>query len=165
MVRRRFTFGTLLATSFMVALAAAAAYAGGHQISAQAAPYDIAKRGGALVVSLTNCGLPSSGTMSGTAEGLINGRRQSIPLKLLKTSKRGVYAVTRQWPIEGTWVLRLESRGPHPVGALVELRPEHAAAAAGGAPASGVAIASVRTFYHAVDASEVETSLRTLASL
>jgi hypothetical protein len=52
-------------------------------------------------------------TLVGTAEGLVNGARRSIPLAFDTTSALGVYAVRRQWPREGVWVLRIVLNEDH----------------------------------------------------
>ena len=46
-------------------------------------------------------------TVTGTAEGLVNGQRRCVPLEIAATQSAGVYRVRRQWPSEGVWVLRL----------------------------------------------------------
>jgi hypothetical protein len=47
--------------------------------------------------------------MTGTAEGLVNGTRQSLPLTLTAIDPaEAVYAIAQQWPQEGTWVLHLK---------------------------------------------------------
>ncbi len=59
----------------------------------------------ALVVAAEGCHNPADAKMQGTAEGMIDGKRQSIALKFTPTSKPGVYAVKKQWPAEGNWVV------------------------------------------------------------
>jgi len=49
-------------------------------------------------------------TVTGTAEGLVDGQRRSMPLDVVATAADGVYRVRRQWPSEGVWVLRLVVR-------------------------------------------------------
>ena len=49
---------------------------------------------------------PQTVTITGTAEGIVNGTRQSIPLKLVALESAGVYAVSRVWE-QGRWVLSL----------------------------------------------------------
>ena len=44
--------------------------------------------------------------LTATAEGLVDGVRRSIPVRLDALNEPGVHAVVRQWP-EGTWVLHL----------------------------------------------------------
>jgi hypothetical protein len=47
--------------------------------------------------------------IAGTAEGLVNGVRQSRPVALSAVDRaEGVYAVYQQWPDEGAWVLHLK---------------------------------------------------------
>lgn len=47
--------------------------------------------------------------ITGTAEGLVNGTRQSLPLTLTAVDPAAaVYAIAQQWPQEGTWVLHLK---------------------------------------------------------
>ncbi len=47
--------------------------------------------------------------ISGTAEGVINGTRQSVPLTLTQVDKaEAVYVVSYQWPENGSWVLHLK---------------------------------------------------------
>ena len=45
--------------------------------------------------------------VTGTAEGLLDGARRSIPLEIAPAGTDGVYRVRRQWPSQGVWVLRL----------------------------------------------------------
>ena len=47
--------------------------------------------------------------ISGTAEGIVNGKRESLPLTLLTIDRaEAVYAVGQQWPQDGTWLLHLK---------------------------------------------------------
>lgn len=43
--------------------------------------------------------------VSGTAEGLVKGERRSVALKFENTQRTGVYALSKQWPLEGVWTL------------------------------------------------------------
>lgn len=53
--------------------------------------------------------------VTGTAEGLVNGKRQSLPLALaLVNPAEAVYAITQQWPQDGTWVLHLKGSCANP---------------------------------------------------
>ena len=49
--------------------------------------------------------------VTGTAEGIVNGERRSIPLALSSLPTPGVYAVTKQWP-EGAWIVSLSAVCP-----------------------------------------------------
>ena len=47
--------------------------------------------------------------ISGTAEGIVNGKRESLPLTLITIDRaEAVYAVGQQWPQDGTWLLHLK---------------------------------------------------------
>lgn len=53
--------------------------------------------------------------VNGTAEGLVNGERRSVSLQLMPVGDTpGVYAVSRQWPAEGKWVVHLTGSCPAP---------------------------------------------------
>jgi hypothetical protein len=59
----------------------------------------------ALVVRSSCCDVATV-TISGTAEGIVNGRRESVPLRLVALETPGVYAIPRVWE-QGRWVLKL----------------------------------------------------------
>jgi len=47
--------------------------------------------------------------ITGTAEGLVNGARQSLPLILNDANKaEAIYFIAQQWPDSGAWVLHLK---------------------------------------------------------
>ncbi len=62
-----------------------------------------------LMVRGLACDDPASIRMSGTAEGVVNGARRSMPLELAETAP-GVFAVPR--PPNGQWVLNLMGTCP-----------------------------------------------------
>lgn len=68
-----------------------------------------------LVVRPRLCDSLASVQITGTAEGTVNGARQSVPLKLVEIDRaEGVYGVPHQWPDGGQWVLRLDGSCPAP---------------------------------------------------
>lgn len=89
-------------------------------------PYDAATRGAFLVVHAFHHGTPVGLPVSGTAEGIVNGARRSVPLTFAATTRAGVYTLGRQWPNEGTWTLLVSvAQGPEDkVTAVVDLTPE-----------------------------------------
>jgi hypothetical protein len=95
-----------LAGLFSTALAAPA-HAGPPWISIElpANPYDQATRGAFLVVHAFHHGVPVAFPVTGTAEGIVDGQRRSVPLQFTATAKTGEYALRRMWPREGTWTL------------------------------------------------------------
>jgi hypothetical protein len=118
--------GRLLALCLLIGLALApAAFAGGFQLSAEvpAANNDPELKDAVLVLRTFGCYQPTDAALSGTAEGIVNGRRQSVALELSPTSK-GVVRVKQQWPSEGTWVLAITGSYRGMVNSLiVELGP------------------------------------------
>jgi len=77
-------------------------------IEAPVNPFDPDTRTAVLLVhTMVREGRTSVGDLAGSAEGLVRGARQSVPLRFEATSRPGVYAVRRQWPTDGTWLLRI----------------------------------------------------------
>lgn len=71
-------------------------------------PYDRANRDALLLMhAAMREGVPTARDLVGTAEGIVNGQRQSVALRLDATSQPGVFAVRRQWPAEGAWMLEI----------------------------------------------------------
>ena len=74
-------------------------------------PYDPTARGALLLVHAAFREGPSQvSDVSGSAEGIVDGVRKSVPLHFEATGKTDVYALRRQWPAEGRWVLRVSLR-------------------------------------------------------
>jgi hypothetical protein len=95
-----------LGTALSLALASLA-HAGGAGVSVERA-----KDGKYLVHSFA-CTGPSSVSIVATAEGVVNGERESIPLKLKPMKEPGLYQFERTWPAQGTWLVRMEMSGTH----------------------------------------------------
>ncbi len=71
-------------------------------------PFDPTARGAAFLVhAVFGEGQAQLSDLSGTAEGLVDGARRSITLRFDTTGRPGTFAVRRQWPTEGTWLLRI----------------------------------------------------------
>jgi hypothetical protein len=73
-------------------------------------PHDPGTRGALLTVRTYHHGELISYQLSGTAEGIINGRRQTMPLDIRRLPQAGMYAVRWQKPAQGSWVLVITSR-------------------------------------------------------
>ena len=85
-------------------------------------PYDATTRSALLLVHAFHHGTPVDLPVRGTAEGVVDGKRRTVSLEFRRTSRTGVYALTRQWPSEGRWVLSLGVvQGEAVAGALVTL--------------------------------------------
>jgi len=87
-------------------------------------PYDPASRGAFLVVHTFHHGTLTASGVTGTAEGIVGGTRRTIPIAFDTTSRRGSYALRKQWPAEGTWMLVINTGGQaQGVTALVDIGP------------------------------------------
>ncbi|MGH7507492.1 MAG: hypothetical protein ACRELX_17695, partial [Longimicrobiales bacterium] len=102
--------------------------------------------------------------LAGTAEGLVDGKRRSLPLAIAPTSRAGVYAVRGDVPRSGAWVLVLTlAQGAESTAtALVRLGRDGTVA--------GVTVPSDRsadgwTVPRAVQASDVDAALRDVARI
>jgi hypothetical protein len=95
-------------------LSAAALFAGGLAIEV-ASPKgnpEAAARNAVVVARITACQRPALTTVSATAEGIVSGKRQSIPLKVMNLPTAGTFAVAHEWPKEGTWVVKMVATNP-----------------------------------------------------
>jgi hypothetical protein len=108
----------------------------------------------AVVVRSKGCDVAKV-TLTGTAEGFVNGRRQSVPLQLVALETPGVYAVPRIWEL-GRWVLALS-------GACAE----HKTVAAAIVPLGpgGFVRDAVRYFSRAATPADVDTSLQDVTTV
>jgi hypothetical protein len=79
-----------------------------------------------LAIRSKGCAKPAKVELAGTAEGLVDGARQTVPLaRLTEMPTPGVYAVPHEWPREGVWVVNLTGRcGEAAAGALVPIGPK-----------------------------------------
>jgi hypothetical protein len=104
-----------------------------------------------LVAWTTACHSPEKTSLTATAEGVVNGIRKSIPLKVVSLSTPGTFAVTRDWPNEGTWAIKIVATNPeykdYATSAVVPIQNNVAQTTA------------VRRFYHAPTESELSISL------
>jgi hypothetical protein len=81
---------------------------GGFQISVEtpARSSDPQLKEAVLIARTYGCHQPADAKLSASAEGFVDGNRKSLPLEL-RSIGSGVYAINKQWPSEGTWVLTL----------------------------------------------------------
>ncbi|HSD66534.1 MAG TPA: hypothetical protein VLF95_07525 [Vicinamibacteria bacterium] len=120
-----------------------AASAGGQQVVAEAGG-----DGRSVVVRTYRCGTPASLSLVGTAEGVVGGKRRTIPLEIARAAEPGVFEVARQWPAEGRWALVFTVAGGHAVSTLVTLE-----------PGAAVRIAAQKSTYEKPSAAHVEAAL------
>ncbi len=89
-------------------------------------PLDRTTRGAYLLVHAFHHGTPVGLPVRGSAEGIVDGKRRTVSLDFTTTSRPGVYALKRQWPENGRWMLVITVRqGESDEGAtaLVRLAP------------------------------------------
>ena len=72
-------------------------------------PFDAASRDAFLTVRTYHHGQIVAKTVTGTAEGVVDGKRQSMKLDIRPGSQTGTYVVRWQKPATGRWVLVINS--------------------------------------------------------
>ena len=72
-------------------------------------PFDRTSRDAFLTVRTYHHGDLMARTVTGTAEGVVNGKRQSVALDIRAGSQAGMYVVRWQKPATGRWVLVINS--------------------------------------------------------
>lgn len=102
-------------------LAAAPLHAGPPWISIElpANPLNATTRGMFLLVRSYHHGDAMQMPVTGTATGLVKGKRQTVTLTFERTNMPGVYALRKSWPSEGAWVLAMNVGGREGPTALV----------------------------------------------
>lgn len=131
-----------------------------------------------LVVRAYASGEPTSARIIATAEGLVEGKRQTIHLKVAPASS-GVYSIRKEWPSQGIWVVAIQGMQQGIVcSKLVELGPDGTIPAnqqtclcpkcypwreAEGLHINGESRLPVKTAFHKFTAQEIEAKLNSLA--
>jgi len=135
------------------AAALALAFAEGFTftIGSPVASQDFQAKAAAFVFRTEGCAEPAKSQVSGAAEGLVKGERRSVALKIVATSKPGVYAVYLNWPNEGFWVVNLKGTcADASAGAVIPIGPK------------GFIRESSRFFPRPATDTEIDTSLKAL---
>jgi hypothetical protein len=105
-----------------------------------------------FAVRAEGCADPSKAQISGTAEAMVNGARQSIPLRLAPAAAPGVYVVSHDLPVQGPWVANLSGVcGGAKAGALVPIGP------------TGFLRESSKFFPRSATEAEIRASLKSLS--
>ena len=88
-------------------------------------PFDAASRDAFLTVRTYHHGEIMAKTVTGTAEGVVDGKRQSMRLDIRPGTQTGTYVVRWQKPATGRWVLVINSgnQGIIDATAVVEISP------------------------------------------
>jgi hypothetical protein len=102
----------------------------------------------ALTVTAGGCMKPENATVTGTAVGIVDGQKRTIALKLTPLRQPGAYAVARQWPADGRWVLQfVATNDGHVTSALIVSNPD------------GIRFAGAKLAPRAPSATEVDSLL------
>ncbi len=88
-------------------------------------PFDRASRDAFLTVRTYHHGNLQARSLTGTAEGIVNGKRQTMRLDIRPGSQPGMYVVMWQRPATGRWVLVINAgnQGVVDASAVVEISP------------------------------------------
>ena len=142
-MRTMMLFATML-------LYAGSSFAGGFwvEFGNPSAAKDLKSKNAAVLVRALGCHNPEAATYVGTAEGLVNGTRRSLPLKFVRLDAKGLWAVERDWPSEGKWVLHIEAT-----------RDGHTAHALGKIDAQGSVKRVGDTHMYSVNKAQIESAL------
>ncbi len=126
-------------------------------------PLDQTTRDAAMLVHVYHHATPAGRPIVGRAEGLVNGKRTTVPLEFIGTSRPSVYGLKQQWPAEGNWALVISIADGESASLLIELGPD------GGLRESryysqrtqSLALRSVQVVQGPVSADQIEVALRT----
>lgn len=126
-------------------------------------PLDPATRGAAFVVHTYRHSRPEATPLTGTAEGVVDGERRSIPLAFRPTGQPGVFAVDQSWPEAGAWVLAISTT--ERVHMLIEMADDGGVTRTSyyGKPAANLALRSVRIVTGRVPDKQINQALTALA--
>src|SRR4029079_19480540 len=100
---------TLVTTLSLPAFSAANAGPPWIAIEYPANPFDRTSRDAFLTVRTYHHGNLMAKTVTGTAEGVVDGKRQSMRRDMRSCSQPGMYVVRWQKPATGRWVLVINS--------------------------------------------------------
>ncbi|HTA67731.1 MAG TPA: hypothetical protein VK776_05615 [Bryobacteraceae bacterium] len=121
-------------------------------IGSPVASQDVRAKSAAFVFRAEGCADAAKAQIGGTAEGVVKGARRSVPLNVMEMSKPGVYAVYRNWPAEGDWVVNLKGTcANETAGAIIPVGPK------------GFIRESSKFFPRPATDAEIEASLKAFA--
>jgi hypothetical protein len=93
------------------------------EIGSPVAAQDFRFKSAAFVFRTTGCPEPGKVEVSATGQGLAGAERRSLALRVITSSKPGVYAVLQQWDA-GQWVVILKGLcGETQAGAIIPVGP------------------------------------------
>jgi hypothetical protein len=139
--------GIAVCAAGALALAEGFTFTIGNPVASQ----DFQAKAAAFVFRTEGCAEPAKSQIAGSAEGMVKEARRSVALKVIATSKPGVYAVYQNWPSEGHWVVNLKGTcAGSSAGAIIPIGPK------------GFVRESSKFFPRPATGAEIDTSLKTL---
>jgi hypothetical protein len=107
-----------------------------------------------FVVRPSGCADPAAAQITGTGEGIVDGVRRTVPLKLVALPTPGVYAVARDWNSAGVWIVSLVGTcAGKTAGAIVSIGPR-----------DNYRRESVKLLAHRATPAEIDESLKAVAT-
>jgi hypothetical protein len=128
-------------------------FAGGFwvQVADPASNPEAMQNHAVLIAQTLACHFPTKSSITATAEGVVNGVRQTIPLKMIALSTPGAFALTRQWPEQGTWAIKIVATNPDDA--------NYATAIVVPARNNAVQLSAAKKYSHAPTDAEVSAAL------
>ena len=118
------------------------------EVGGSVAAQDFRLKAAPFVFRTTGCDDPTKAVVSAKAEGIVDGARQSIALRVFPSTKPGVYGILSQWTA-GRWTVILQgSCGPQQAGAIVPIGP------------AGFVRDASKFFTHPATPPEIEAALK-----
>jgi hypothetical protein len=118
------------------------------------ASQDFQYKSAAFALRTEGCADPAKAKITAAAEGLVNGARRSMSVKVMPSQRPGVYAVIQSWPEEGAWVVSLRGVcGSENAGAIVPFGPK------------GMIRESAKFYARPATNAEIDAALKALASV
>jgi hypothetical protein len=151
---RRHRIGLLVALTALLAAPQGFAQDFALQVGPPVAGRAQSAKSSLLVVRPGGCSDPASARITASAEGLVDGVRRSVPLKLTTLATPGVHAVPKDWPNGGFWVVNLVGTcAGKTAGAIVSV-----------GSSSTYHRDSVKLLAHRPTSAEIEASLKALTT-
>lgn len=118
------------------------------EIGSPVAAQDFRVKSAVFVFRTTGCPEPARAEITATGEGLVGGARRSMVLRVVASSKPGVYGVLQQWEA-GTWAVILKGLcGDAQAGAVIPVG------------RSGFVREASKFYTHAPNAAEIEAAMK-----
>ena len=128
---------------------------GGPWISIEAPvnPYDQTARGALMLVHTFHHGTKVNLPVVGRAEGLVDGERKTVDLRLTKSAEIGTHSVRNEWGSKGIWtVLLTASEAQNSIQAVAEINADGSV--------GKISVPSKNGRYHPLSVAEIDQGLR-----